>query len=393
MDKRDFYEVLGVSKTASDQEIKSAYRKLAMKYHPDRNPDNKEAEEAFKECSQAYEVLSDADKRARYDRFGHQGLHGGGQDYHNFSNINDIFSMFSDVFSGGMGSGGSIFDNLFGGRSGGHKQNPGYQRGGDIKIRLPLTLDEIAKGVEKKIKIKHLVECDHCHGSGAKPGTQPKTCSTCGGRGQVQQIQRSILGQMVNIVTCPNCHGTGQQITDKCDSCSGDGRVQKEELVVVNVPAGVEDGHYLPINGKGHAGKNGGHAGNLIVLFEEKPHPLFKREGSNIYQELVISYPQAVLGDSIEIQTLHGTKKIKIKPGSQPGDRIDLTNEGIPQVNGYQKGDHIVFLNIHVPKEKDLSNEEKQQMKDMLGSKNINPQHTSTKQEQQFFGQIRDLFG
>lgn len=389
MEKRDYYEVLGVSKSSSDQEIKTAYRKLAMKYHPDKNPDNKEAEDQFKECSEAYEILSATDKRQRYDTYGHKGMHRG-QDYHQYSNMNDIFSMFSDVFSGG-GRGGGVFDDFFGGGFSRQSRQPGYESGSDIKIRLPLTLDEIAKGTEKKIRIKHLVECDTCHGSGAKTGSTPVTCPTCAGQGKVQQVQRSILGQIVNIVTCPDCKGAGTIIKEKCPDCKGDGRVKKEETVTITVPAGVENGHYLPVDGKGHAGKNGGETGDLIVLFEEKPHPLFKRHGVDVAQEISISYPQAVLGDTIEIETLFHTKKVKIKPGSQPGTRIVLSKEGLPQVNGMRKGDHILFLNIFVPK--DISSEEKGMIKTMMDSDNINPPHKSTKQEKEFFGQIRDLFG
>jgi molecular chaperone DnaJ len=390
LDKRDYYEVLGVDKNASAADIKSAYRKLAIKYHPDKNPDNKEAEDMFKECSEAYEVLSDNDKRARYDQFGHRGMQGGGHDYHNFSNIEDIFSMFSDVFSGG-GRGG-IFDDFFGGGFGGSRQarRPGYEPGSDIKIRMPLTLDEIAKGVDKKIKIKHLVTCDVCNGSGAKAGTQPMTCPTCGGQGQVQQVRRSFIGQVVNIVTCPECHGTGTIIKDKCPACGGDGRKQREDTVVVNVPPGVENGNYLPINGQGHAGKNGGPTGKLIVVFEEKPHPLFKRRGNDILHEVVISYPQAVLGDTLEIETLHGVKKVKVKPGSAPGTKIVLSKEGLPELNSSVKGDHIVFLSVHVPE--NVSSDEKAMLKQMLDSDNINPPHKSTKQEETFFGKIRDLF-
>lgn len=365
---------------------------MAIKYHPDKNPDNEEAENAFKECSEAYEVLSDPDKRARYDRFGHSGLRGGGNDYHNFSNIDDIFSMFSDVFSGGRSS---IFDDFFGGgfsgRGGGAGRRPGYEPGSDIKIRMPLTLEEIAKGVTKKIKIKHLVECDVCKGTGAKPGTSPQTCPTCRGAGQVQQVRRSFIGQVVNIVTCPECNGTGTIIKDKCPACGGDGRKQQEDSVTVEVPPGVENGNYLPISGQGHAGKNGGPTGKLIVVFEEKPHPLYKRRGNDILHEIVISYPQAVLGDTLEIETLHGPEKVKIKPGSTPGTQIVLPKLGLTQLNSSRKGDHVIFLNLHVPAE--VSGDEKAVLKELLESENINPPHKSTKQEETFFGKIRDLFG
>jgi len=390
MSKRDYYEVLGVGKSATAQEIKSAYRQMAMKYHPDKNPGNSESEEQFKECSEAYEVLSDADKKARYDNYGHEGLRGG-QDFHNFSNINDIFSAFGDIFGGG--GGGSIFDDFFGGgfSSGRSRQRtPGFERGGDLKIRMPLTLEEIAKGAEKKIKIKRLIKCQTCGGSGAKAGTTPHTCQTCGGSGQVRQIRRSFLGQVVNVTTCPDCNGTGQVIKDKCTDCRGDGRIQHEETINVNIPPGVENDNYLPIRGKGNAGKNGGQDGDLIVIFEEKPHPLFSRSGTTIAYEALISFPQAVLGDTIEVPTIYGFEKVKIQPGSEAGSNIILNGKGMPLLNSSRKGNQVVVFNIYVPKK--IGDKEKKALQSLLEMDSINPKHKPTEHEKEFFSKIRDLF-
>lgn len=394
MSKQDYYEMLGVDKNAGTQEIKSAYRKMAVKYHPDKNQGDAEAEEMFKQCSEAYEVLSDDDKRARYDRYGHEGLRGG-QDFHNFTNMNDIFSAFGDVFGGGGGRGGSMFDEFFGGGGGafGRRQQqrqPGYERGRDIKIRLPLTLEEIATGTDKKIKIKRLVQCEECSGTGAKKGTQPEVCPTCGGAGQVQQVRRSFLGQVVNITTCPACNGTGTMINEKCPACDGDGRTKKEETITISIPAGVENDNYLPVRGKGNAGKNGGPDGDLVVIFEEKPHILFKRSATTIIHEVAISFPQAVLGDTIEIPTLHGNENIKVPVGAEPGTAIKLKGKGMPMLNSSRKGEQIVVLNIYVPKK--INNDEKKLLNEMMTMENINPSHKSSGQEKDFVHKIRDLF-
>ncbi|MFA5511554.1 MAG: DnaJ domain-containing protein, partial [Candidatus Kapaibacterium sp.] len=261
MSKKDYYEILGVGKNASIDEIKSNYRKMALKYHPDKNPDNPEAENLFKEAAEAYEVLSNEDKRARYDRYGHEGLRGG-QDYHSYSNINDIFSSFGDIFGGR----GSIFEEYF--NTGGRQRYSG-ERGSDIRIRLPLTLNEIAEGVTKTLKIKHNVSCNDCHSTGAKSGSGKKSCSVCGGSGEVRQVSRSIFGQFVNISVCNACNGSGQIIVEKCPACNGESRVMAEEKIQVKIPAGVEEGNYIPMSGKGHAGKMGGPAGDLLVIIEE----------------------------------------------------------------------------------------------------------------------------
>lgn len=353
MSKRDYYEVLGVSKSASKDELKSAYRKLAIKYHPDKNPGDSKAEEMFKEASEAYDVLSNDDKKARYDRFGHDGLRGGG--HSGFSSAEDIFSSFSDIF------GSSIFDDFFGqGQSRSRRRERG-QRGSDIKIPLALTLEEIAKGTTKTIQIKKWVTCNTCTGSGARAGSGSTSCPSCGGAGEVRQVSRSMFGQFVNVSVCPQCNGAGEIVRDKCQDCSGEGRVRGDDEVKVEIPAGVEEGNYLPLQGKGNAGKNGGIHGNLIIVMEEKEHDLFIREGNHVIYKLTISYPEAVMGTELEIPTLWGNEKLKIDAGTQPGTTLTLKDKGIPNLNSYGKGNQYVMVNIYVPnklnsEEKDLIN-------------------------------------
>ncbi len=390
MAKQDYYEILTVERTSSQDEIKTAYRKMAMQFHPDKNPDNQEAEEKFKLCSEAYEVLSDADKRARYDRYGHEGLRGG-QDFHSYTNINDIFSAFGDIFGGG--GGGSFFDDIFGGGFGSSRRSSGprRERGSDLKIRIPLTLEEISTGIEKKVKIKRMVNCEVCDGSGAKAGKAPETCPTCNGMGQVQQMRRSFIGQTISISDCSECGGTGKIIREKCTSCYGEGIKQKEETVSINIPAGVESGQYMSLREKGNTGRRGGLEGDLIVIFEVKPHLLFKRSGDTIIHELLISYPDAVLGAKIEVPTLYGTEKIGVKAGSVPGETIRLSSKGLPNVNSSRKGEQLVILNIFIPKQ--VNSQEKDMLNKMKTMENINPSHKSSKQEKEYFEKIRNLFG
>lgn len=356
MSKRDYYEILEVSKNVSTDELKSAYRKLAIKYHPDKNPNNPEAENKFKEASEAYEVLSNDDKRARYDRFGHDGLRGAGGGS-GFNNTEDIFSAFSDIFSGG-----SIFDDFFGGQGGsrGRRREKG-QRGSDIKIPLALTLEEIAKGVSKTIQLKKWVSCKTCTGTGARPGSGSHTCPSCSGAGEVRQVSRSLFGQFVNVTVCPQCNGAGEIVRDKCQDCSGEGRVRGEDEVKVDIPAGVEAGNYLPLQGKGNAGKNGGLAGNLIVIMEEKEHEHFAREGNHIIYKLTISYPEAALGTEISVPTLWGDESLKIEAGTQPGTTLVLKDKGIPNLNSYGKGNQYVMVNVFVPQK--LNSKEKELVK------------------------------
>ncbi len=371
MAKRDYYEVLGIDKNASKDEIKKAYRKMAMKYHPDRNPDNKEAEEKFKESAEAYEVLSNDDKRAKYDRFGHSGLKGG-QDFHGFSDANDIFSHFSDIFGsafGGGGGGSSIFDDFFGGSSQRSRKRSQGTPGSDLKVTLKLTLEEIASGTTKKIKIKKHKTCTTCSGTGAKDASSFNTCSVCNGTGEVRQVSRSLFGQFVNIAPCQNCNGTGKIISDPCKTCHGEGRVYDESTIKINVPAGVTDNSYMTLRGEGNAGKNGGEAGDIIVIFQELPHEYFVRDGDNVIYELYLSYPEAVLGTDVEIPTLNGRAKLKIESGTQPGKFLKMREKGIQHLNRHGAGDQLVKLNVFVPKK--VSSKEKEMLKELQNMPNI----------------------
>ncbi len=369
MGKRDYYEILGVEKNAGQDEIKKAYRKLAMQFHPDRNPGNKEAEEKFKEAAEAYEVLSNQEKRAKYDRFGHSGLKGG-QDFHGFSNVNDIFSHFSDIFGGTFG-GSSIFDDFFGtsGRSSGGRSRGGGTPGSDLKIVLKLTLEEIASGTTKKIKIKKYKTCSSCNGTGAKDSGSFKTCSACNGTGEVRQVSRSIFGQFVNIQPCSNCSGSGKVISSPCTSCHSEGRVYEESTIKINVPAGVTDNSYMTLRGEGNAGKNGGSPGDIIVVFQELEHEYFTREGDNVIYDLFISFPEAVLGTEVEIPTLNGRAKLKIESGTQPGKYLKMREKGIQHLNRHGAGDQLVKINIFVPDK--ISAKEKELLKELQKLPNI----------------------
>ena len=368
MAKRDYYEILGVSKDASPEEIKKAYRKLAMQYHPDRNQGDKDAEEKFKEAAEAYEVLSNPEKKAKYDRYGHSGLRGG-EDFHSYQNVNDIFSHFSDIFGSAFG-GSSIFDDFFGTSSSVRsRQRATGQPGSDLKITLKLTLEEIAKGTTKKVKIKKYNKCSVCNGTGAKSSSSFKTCSACNGTGEIRQVSRSIFGQFVNIQPCNNCGGTGKIISEPCSACKGDGRVHEESTIKINVPAGVSDGNYMTLRGEGNAGKNGGPAGDIIVVFEELTHEYFTRDGDNIIYDLYISYPDAVLGTEVEVPTLNGRAKLKIEPGTTAGKYLKMREKGIQHLNGHGAGDQLVRINIHVPKV--ITQKEKELLKELQKQPNM----------------------
>lgn len=382
MSKSDYYDVLGINKSSSIDEVKSAYRKLAMQYHPDRNPDNKEAEEKFKEATEAYEVLSDANKRSRYDQFGHEGIRGG-QDFHQYQNVNDIFSAFGDMFGGS-----SIFDQFFGGSQQRRSTSMG-EPGSDIRIRLPLTLEEIADGTKKKLNIKRMVVCEPCSGKGAKPGSGISTCSSCNGTGEIRQVSRSVFGQFVNIAPCAACGGSGQIIKEPCVSCSGEGRVKGETTEELTIPAGVNTGNFIPLRGKGNAGRRGGNSGDANVIFEELEHEHFIRQNDDIISELIVSFPEAVLGAEIEVQTINGFGEIEIKPGTQPGTEIRLRGKGIQHLNEKGRGDQIVRVNIHVPNS--LSTKEKTLIKELSECENFSS-NRDEKKEKDFFDRVKEAF-
>jgi molecular chaperone DnaJ len=391
MAKRDYYEILGVSKSAGKDEIKAAYRKLALQYHPDRNPDNKEAENKFKEATEAYEVLSDDAKRQRYDRFGHEGMRGG--DFGQYSNINDIFSHFGDIFGNASGGGGSIFEELFnmgGGRSRGGARRQTGERGADLKIRVPLTMEEIAKGVEKTVRVKRWQTCATCGGSGAKPGTGLTTCTVCNGTGEIRQVSRSMFGQFINVSPCQNCGGSGQIVKDPCQACSGEGRVKDEATIKVTIPAGVSEGNYIPLRGQGNAGRRGGQAGDALIIIEEKKHEYFSRSGNDVLYTLTISYPDAALGGEVEVPTLDGSTVVTIEPGTQPGAKIILRGKGIPELNSYDKGNQVIFVNVFVPTK--LNSKEKAALKELSKSPNIAPKPEDAKERRDFFDKVREVF-
>ncbi len=382
MSKRDYYEVLGVSKSATEAELKKAYRKMAIKYHPDRNPDNKEAEEKFKEAAEAYEVLSDANKRARYDQMGHAAFDGTGGFGGGSMNMEDIFSHFGDIFGGGFGG----FSGFGGGSRGGGSR---VQRGSNLRIKVTLTLDEILKGVTKKLKVRKDCACDACNGSGAEGRSSSETCSTCNGTGHVVRVQNTILGQMQTQSVCPTCSGEGKIIKNKCRKCAGEGVVKKEEIVEVNIPAGVGEGMQLSVRGKGNAGRRNGVNGDLLVVIHETPHKELERDGSDLHYNLFISVPQATLGGPVEIPTLEGKVKVKIEPGTQPDKILRLRGKGLPDINGYGKGDLLVSVRVWIPKE--LSKEEKNAMMQMAKSSNFNPDPNEN-DKKGFFSRVKHMF-
>lgn len=369
MAKRDYYEVLGVEKNASEDEIKKAYRKIAIKYHPDRNPGNKEAEEKFKEAAEAYDVLHDPQKRQQYDQFGFNGPSGGG--FGGFSggmDMDDIFSMFGDIFGGRAGGGFSGFGGGFGG---GQRRAPQY-RGNDLRLKVRLSLAEIATGVTKKFKVRKDVACTHCHGSGAEAGSTQETCPTCHGSGVVTRTTQSLFGMMQTQSVCPTCHGEGKVIKNKCTHCGGTGVEKGEEVVEIKIPAGVAEGMVVNVPGKGNAGPHNGVSGDIQVYIEEEENDKFVRDGNDVIYNLLLDFPTAALGGEVEIPTIEGTKvKVKIENGTQPGKSLRLRGKGLPAVQGYGhgRGDLVVNISVYVPKT--LSRDEKEAIAQFAHSDNF----------------------
>ena len=382
-DKRDYYEVLGVQKGASEDEIKKAYKKMAIKYHPDRNPGDKEAEEKFKEAAEAYDVLRDPDKRARYDQFGHAGMGGasgfGGQGF----DMNDIFSMFGDIFGGHMGGFGG-----FGGFGGGGSRGAQKHQGSDLRLKVKLTLEEVAKGATKKFKVKKDVTCTHCHGSGSQDG-KTETCTTCHGTGYITRQVNTMFGRMQQQSVCSTCGGQGTVIKNKCSHCSGTGVTSGEEVVEVQIPAGVQDGMILTVQGKGNAGRNNGYAGDIQVYVEVESHSELSRRDNDLVYNLLLDLPTAVLGGPVEIPTIDGRVKIKIEPGTQPGKTVRLRGKGLPALQGYGYGygDLIVNISIYIPET--LTKEEHSAFEKMRDSDSFKPSQTT---KNSFFQKFKNLF-
>ncbi len=349
--RRDYYEILGIERTAGEEEIKKAYRKLAFESHPDRNQGDKKAEERFKEATEAYEVLRDAERRAQYDRFGHAavgaapggfggGGGGGAQTFHDFD-LSDALRAFMRDFGG--------FGDMFGAGTDDERGRGHAARGADIHVRLPLTLAEVAQGAEKRLKVKVNESCSRCHGEGAEPGTRRTTCATCHGAGQVRRVARSVLGQFVNVSVCPTCGGDGSRTENPCKQCAGEGRVPSQTVVSVKVPAGVSSGNYIPLRGKGHAGRRGGPAGDILVIIEEEKDPRFERSGDDLHTDLLVSYPIAVLGGEVEVPTLLGRVKMEVPAGTPAGKAFRVRGKGLPRLRGGGAGDLIVRVGIFVP--------------------------------------------
>ncbi|MCR5645649.1 MAG: molecular chaperone DnaJ [Bacteroidales bacterium] len=385
-EKRDYYEVLGVSKSATPEELKKAYRKLALQYHPDRNPGDKEAEEKFKEAAEAYEVLSNPEKRQRYDQFGFAGMGGAGGYSGQGMSMDDIFSQFGDLFADfGLGS---FFSGGFGGGFGGSRSGGTVrERGGNIRVKVKMNLQEIEKGAKKKIKVSKYVTCDHCHGSGSEDGTTD-TCPTCKGRGQVVRTVNSLFGQMQTASACPNCGGTGKIIKNKCTHCHGDGIVKGEEVIDIDIPAGVGEGMQLTLRGKGGAGPHNGINGDLYVLIEEEAHPELERDGSNLIYNLFISVPQAILGTEAEVPTVSGKVRVKIAPGTQSGKILRLRGKGLPVVNGYGSGDLLVYVNVWIPKK--VTRDDEKLLQELNKSESFKP--APNDDDRSFFKKLRDYF-
>lgn len=389
--KRDYYEVLGVSKNATPEELKKAYRKLALKYHPDKNPGDKAAEEKFKEAAEAYDVLNDPDKRAKYDQWGHSmgpsGFGGGGASGGGFHasgmSMEDIFSQFGDIFGGGSFGGGF---RQYGSTSSGTRRRR-QAKGSDLRIKVKMTLKEIAEGVTKKLKIPRYVQCQHCNGTGAKDGTAFTTCARCHGSGVIEQVQQTFLGPMSSTATCPDCNGEGKTITQKCTYCNGEGIVKQEEVVEFSIPAGVADGMTLSLKGKGNAARHGGVNGDLLVVIEEVPDPELIRDGNDLIYNLMLDFPTAALGGSVEIPTVNGRARVKIPAGTQPGKVLRLRGKGLPSTEGYGTGDELVNIMVYVPE--NLTDKEKETIESLKNSPNI---QASESVKKRIFSRLRHIF-
>ncbi|WP_077921109.1 molecular chaperone DnaJ [Spirosoma sp. 209] len=383
--KRDYYEILGVDKNVSAEDLKKAYRKMAIKYHPDKNPDDPTAEEKFKEAAEAYDVLNDPQKKARYDQFGHAGLGGaasGGGYGPGGPSMEDIFSQFGDVFGDD-----SPFGSFFRGANGGG-QRQRVRRGSDLRIKLKLNLQEVANGVEKKIKVKRHVTCTTCAGNGSKNGTAVQTCTTCNGSGQTRKVVNTMLGQMVSTSTCPTCNGEGKIVTDRCDVCFGEGRVLQEDVIPIKIPAGVAEGIQLSVGGKGNVPPRGGVAGDLLIVVEEEEDADLKRDGSNVVFDLYVNFVDAAIGTSVEVPTIDGKARITLEPGTQSGKILRLKGKGIRELNGYGRGDQLVHVNVWTPKV--LSAEERGLLERLRNSPNFQPK--PNKNEKGFFDKMKDFF-
>jgi len=382
MGKRDFYEILGVSKEATKEEIKKAYRKQALKYHPDKNPGDKKSEDLFKEAAEAYEVLSNDEKKARYDRYGHAGLGGASNGYSGHGmTMDDIFSSFGDIFGDAFGGFGGFGGS---GRSRGKRVN----KGSNLRVKVKLNLQESAAGAEKKIKVTKYDTCDKCDGSGAADATAISSCSTCHGSGHVTRITNTMLGQMQTTSVCPTCGGDGKTITKKCTACYGEGIVQKEDIIKITIPAGVGKGMQMTVGGKGNAPRRGGVNGDLLVVIDEEEHPDLIREGNDLIYNLFVSIPDAVLGTNVEIPTVDNNVKIKIDPGTQPGKILRLRGKGLPEVNGYGRGDLLVNVNVWIPKA--VSKEEAKTIEKFRDSSSFTPD--PDKNDKGFFERMRGYF-
>lgn len=383
MNKRDYYEVLGVSKNATAEEIKKAYRQKAIQYHPDKNPGDKESEEKFKEAAEAYEVLSNPEKKQRYDQFGHAGMGSGANGFSGQNmNMDDIFSMFGDIFGGHFGGFGG-----FGGSSRGRSQR--VTKGQNLRVKVKLNLLEVAKGAEKKIKVKKYISCESCNGTGARDGSYT-TCSTCHGSGQVTRVSNTFLGQMQTTSVCPTCGGEGKIITNKCNSCFGEGIIQGEEIITLNIPAGVAEGMQLSVSGKGNAARRGGINGDLIVLVEEEEHPELIRDEQDLIYNLFLNIPDLALGTTAEIPTVDGKVKVKIDPGTQPEKILRLRGKGLPDVNGYGKGDILVKIHAWIPTR--LTAEEKKLFEKLAQSPNFQGSPQTGPNKKDFFEKMRGMF-